>query len=155
MITTPITFAASANCALYCSAKPVFADINPKTYNIDPAKVKEKITDKTRAVVAVDFTGQAVELDPLLEMCHEKGIILIEDGAHLLVQNIKEDRSAALRLNYIQFSSCKDCNRWRGGAVLTNSKDMYEKLLLYRSHGITRKRSFLYVNLMVHGITSR
>ena len=72
VITTPITFAASANCALYCGAKPVFADINPNTYNIDPAQVKEKITDATKAVVAVDFTGQAVELDVLLEICHAK-----------------------------------------------------------------------------------
>ena len=82
LITTPITFAASANCALYCGAKPVFADINPNTYNIDPKSVQEKITEKTKAVVAVDFTGQAVELDSLLAMCHEKGIVLIEDGAH-------------------------------------------------------------------------
>ncbi|MBR4982303.1 MAG: aminotransferase class I/II-fold pyridoxal phosphate-dependent enzyme, partial [Lachnospiraceae bacterium] len=66
VITTPITFAASANCALYCGAKPVFADINDKTYNIDPEKVKEVTTDKTKAVVAVDFTGQSVELDKLM-----------------------------------------------------------------------------------------
>lgn len=82
LITTPITFAASANCALYCGAKPVFADINPRTYNIRPACVAEKITERTKAVVAVDFTGQAVELAPLLELCRKKGIALIEDGAH-------------------------------------------------------------------------
>lgn len=65
VITTPITFAASANCALYCDAKPVFADIDKKTYNIAPKSVAEHMTEKTKAVVAVDFTGQAVELDPL------------------------------------------------------------------------------------------
>ena len=64
LITTPITFAASANCALYCGAKPVFADINPRTYNISPKCVAEQITDRTNAVVAVDYTGQAVELAP-------------------------------------------------------------------------------------------
>ena len=65
VITTPLTFAASANCALYCGARPVFADIDPDTYNIDPACVERLITDQTKAVVAVDFTGQAVELDRL------------------------------------------------------------------------------------------
>ena len=82
LITSPITFAASANCALYCGARPVFADIDPDTYNIDPARVREKITDRTRAVVAVDFTGQAAQLDELLSMCRERGIVLIEDAAH-------------------------------------------------------------------------
>ena len=70
VITTPITFAASANCALYCGARPVFADINEETYNIDPACVEALTTKKTKAVVAVDYTGQSVELDRLLAHCH-------------------------------------------------------------------------------------
>ena len=84
VITTPITFAASANCAFYCGARPVFADINEETYNIDPENVRRLTTEKTKAVVAVDFTGQSVELDALLSHCHEKGITLIEDGAHVI-----------------------------------------------------------------------
>ena len=68
VITTPITFAASANCALYCGARPVFADIDPETYNIDPAKVEAAITPRTKAVVAVDYTGQSVELGPIREV---------------------------------------------------------------------------------------
>ena len=71
VITTPITFAASANCALYCGATPVFADIDPQTYNISPDCVEAAITDRTKAVVAVDFTGQAVELDRLTKLCRE------------------------------------------------------------------------------------
>ena len=82
VITSPITFAASANCVLYCGGKPVFADIKPDTYNIDPESVRAKITDRTRAVVAVDYSGQAAALDELLALCREKGILLIEDGAH-------------------------------------------------------------------------
>ena len=78
VITTPITFAASANCALYCGAKPVFADINDRTYNIDPEKVKAVTTDKTKAVVAVDFPGQSVELDKLMVHCKENNLVLIE-----------------------------------------------------------------------------
>ena len=84
VITTPITFAASANCALYCGARPVFADIDSGTYNIDPEKVEEAITPATKAVVAVDYTGQSVALDPLREICKEHGLVLIEDGAHVI-----------------------------------------------------------------------
>lgn len=144
LITTPITFAASANCALYCGARPVFADINPKTYNIDPQKVKEKITDKTKAVVAVDFTGQAVELDSLLTICHEKGIMLIEDGAHSIGTKYKGKHVGSIAdLTTFSFHPVKTVTGGEGGAVLTNSKELYEKLLLYRSHGITRKPELL------------
>ena len=144
VITTPITFAASANCALYCGAKPVFADINPKTYNIDPANVKEKITDKTKAVVAVDYTGQAVELDPLLKMCHEKGIILIEDGAHSIGTKYKGKGVGSIAdLTTFSFHPVKTVTSGEGGAVLTNSEELYQKLLLARNHGITRDHDLM------------
>ena len=68
VITTPMTFAASANCVLYQGGKVVFADINSKTYNIDPAEIEKKITDKTKAIIPVDFTGQPVELEKILEL---------------------------------------------------------------------------------------
>ena len=144
LITTPITFAASANCALYCGAKPVFADINPATYNIDPKSVQEKITDRTKAVVAVDFTGQAVELDPLLAMCHEKGIILIEDGAHSIGTKYNGKPVGSIAdMTTFSFHPVKTVTGGEGGAVLTNSEDLYEKLLLYRAHGITRESKLL------------
>lgn len=139
LITTPITFAASANCGLYCGAKPVFADINPNTYNIDPKSVQEKITDKTKAVVAVDFTGQAVELDELLAMCHEKGITLIEDGAHSIGTKYKDKMVGSIAdMTTFSFHPVKTVTGGEGGAVLTNSEELYQKLLLYRAHGITR-----------------
>ena len=75
VITTPITFAASANCALYCGAKPIFADINPNTYNIDPDDIERKITEKTKAVVAVDFTGQVVEIERIQDICRKNNLI--------------------------------------------------------------------------------
>ena len=84
VITTPITFAASANCALYCGAKPVFADINEETYNIDPEMVGKLISSRTKAVVAVDYTGQSAQLDELLDHCRENNLVLIEDGAHVI-----------------------------------------------------------------------
>ena len=144
LITTPITFAASANCGLYCGAKPVFADINPATYNIDPKSVQEKITDKTKAVVAVDFTGQAVELDELLSMCHEKGITLIEDGAHSIGTKYKGKMVGSIAdMTTFSFHPVKTVTGGEGGAVLTNSDELYEKLVLYRAHGITREAKLL------------
>lgn len=143
LITTPITFAASANCALYCGARPVFADINPRTYNISPECVAKQITDKTKAVVAVDFTGQTVELAPLLELCHEKGILLIEDGAHSIGTKYKGVPVGSIAdMTTFSFHPVKTVTGGEGGAVLTNREDLYQKLLLYRSHGITKDERF-------------
>lgn len=144
VITTPITFAASANCALYCGAKPVFADINAETYNIDPKKVKELTTSKTKAVVAVDYTGQSVELDELVEHCHKNNIILIEDGAHVIGTKYNGKMNGSIAdMTTFSFHPVKTVTGGEGGAVMTNSKELYEKLLLYRSHGITRDASLM------------
>lgn len=142
VITTPITFAASANCALYCGAKPVFADINEKTYNIDPKQVEEKTTEKTKAVVAVDFTGQSVQLDELLAHCKKHNLVLIEDGAHVIGTKYNGQPNGSIAdMTTFSFHPVKTVTGGEGGAVLTNNKDYYEKLLLARSHGITKDPS--------------
>lgn len=139
VITTPITFAASANCAFYCGARPVFADINEETYNIDPACVKELTTEKTKAVVAVDYTGQSVELDELLEHCHKHGLVLIEDGAHVIGTRYKGKYNGSIAdMTTFSFHPVKTVTCGEGGAVLTNNEEYYQKLLLYRTHGITK-----------------
>ncbi|MBQ9991310.1 MAG: UDP-4-amino-4,6-dideoxy-N-acetyl-beta-L-altrosamine transaminase [Lachnospiraceae bacterium] len=144
VITTPITFAASANCALYCGARPVFADINEKTYNIDPQQVKAVTTEKTKAVVAVDFTGQSVELDELLAHCREKGLALIEDGAHVIGTKYKGRANGSIAdMTTFSFHPVKTVTGGEGGAVLTNSEEYYQKLLLARAHGITRDPSLM------------
>lgn len=144
VITTPITFAASANCALYCGARPVFADINEETYNIDPENVRRLTTEKTKAVVAVDFTGQSVELDALLSHCHEKGITLIEDGAHVIGTKYKGRCNGSIAdMTTLSFHPVKTVTCGEGGAVLTNDEGLYRKLLLYRAHGITRDPSLM------------
>ncbi len=144
LITTPITFAASSNCALYCGATPVFADIDDKTYNIDPSSVAEKITDKTKAVVGVDFTGQAVELDALLPLCHERGILLIEDGAHSIGTRYNGRGVGSIAdMTTFSFHPVKTVTGGEGGAVLTNDPELYKKLVLYRSHGITRDTTLM------------
>lgn len=139
VITTPITFAASANCALYCGARPVFADINEETYNIDPEQVKALTGEKTKAVVAVDFTGQSVELDPLLAHCHANNLVLIEDGAHVIGTRYNGKCNGSIAdMTTLSFHPVKTVTSGEGGAVLTNSETYYKKLLLCRSHGITR-----------------
>lgn len=144
VITSPITFAASANCALYCGAKPVFADINPDTYNISPDKIIELTTEKTKAVVAVDFTGQSVELNEILEHCHKNNITLIEDGAHVIGTKYEGKMNGSIAdMTTFSFHPVKTVTAGEGGAVMTNSKELYEKLLLYRSHGITRNTEFM------------
>ena len=144
VITTPITFAASANCALYCGATPVFADINPETYNIDPEDIERKITDKTKAVVAVDFTGQAVEIEKIRAICDKHNLIFIEDGAHSIGTNYNGVPVGGLAdMTTFSFHPVKTVTGGEGGAVLTNDEEIYEKLQLYRSHGITRKESLM------------
>ncbi len=139
VITTPITFAASANCALYCGARPVFADINPETYNIDPASIKAHITPRTKAVVAVDFTGQAAELDAIRDICEKHGLTLIEDAAHSIGTKYKGRPVGSLAdMTTFSFHPVKTVTAGEGGAVTTDSRKLYEKLVLTHSHGITR-----------------
>lgn len=140
VITTPITFAASANCALYCGARPVFADINEETYNIDPANVEALTNEKTKAVVAVDFTGQSVELDRLLAHCKKNRLVLIEDGAHVIGTSYNHQKNGSIAdMTTLSFHPVKTITGGEGGAVLTNSEEYYKKLLLFRAHGITRE----------------
>ena len=144
VITTPITFAASANCALYCGARPVFADIHENTYNIDPDQVRALTTKKTKAVVAVDFTGQSVELDELLEHCRKNGLVLIEDGAHVIGTKYKGRPNGSIAdMTTFSFHPVKTVTGGEGGAVLTNSEEYYQKLLLFRAHGITREEALM------------
>ncbi len=139
VITTPITFAASANCALYCGARPVFADIDPETYNIDPKKVEEAITPRTKAVVAVDYTGQSADLAPLLKICREHNLLLIEDGAHVIGTKYQGQMNGSIAdMTMFSFHPVKTVTGGEGGVILTNEEALYKKLLLFRSHGITR-----------------
>ena len=141
VIVSPITFAASANCVLYCGGTPVFADINPKTYNIDPASIRAHITEKTKAVVAVDFTGQAVELEEIRAICKEHNLILIEDAAHAIGTKYNGKPVGSIAdMTTFSFHPVKTVTSGEGGAITTNDEELYRKLRLYRSHGITRDR---------------
>lgn len=139
VIVSSITFAASSNCVLYCGAKPVFADIKPDTYNIDPASVRKLITPNTKGIVAVDFTGQAVELDEIREICRENNLVLIEDAAHAIGTKYKGQPIGSLAdMTTFSFHPVKTVTGGEGGAITTNDEQLYRKLMRLRTHGITR-----------------
>lgn len=144
VITTPITFAASANCALYCGAKPVFADINPETYNIDPESIRKHVTSKTKAVVAVDFTGQAVQYKEIRKICDEFGLVFIEDAAHSIATKYNGQQVGSLAdITTFSFHPVKTITGGEGGAVLTNNEELYKKIVLAHTHGITHDEALM------------
>ena len=147
VIVTPMTFAASSNCILYCNATPVFADIEADTGNIDINSVEEKITYKTKAVIAVDFTGHPVDLDRLKDICKKNNLILIEDASHALGSEYKGKKIGSIAdMTIFSFHPVKPITTGEGGMVTTNSKELYNRLLLFKSHGITRDREFMIEN---------
>lgn len=139
VITTPITFAASANCALYVGARPVFADVCPDTYNIDPIEIEKKITPKTKAIIPVDFTGQPCDLDSIMQLSEKHNLVVIEDAAHSIGATYKGRPIGSIaHMTTFSFHPVKAITTGEGGAVTTNSRELYEKLLMFRTHGITR-----------------
>lgn len=147
IITTPITFVASANCVLYCGATPVFADINPRTYNIDPEDVRRKITDKTKAIIVVHFTGQPCEMDELHQIAREHNLLVIEDAAHALGADYKGKKIGSISdMTTFSFHPVKHITTGEGGMITTNNKELYDRLVLFRSHGITRDSSQMTQN---------
>ena len=144
VITSPITFAASANCVLYCGGTPVFADIDKRTYNIDPKDIRRKITSRTKAIVAVHLAGQPCDMDEIHEIAEENHLIVIEDGAHALGSEYKGKKIGGLSdLTTFSFHPVKPITTGEGGMITTNDEVLYQKLLLFRSHGITRDASLL------------
>ena len=147
VITTPITFAASANCACYCGAVPVFADIDERTYNISPKEIEKKITANTKAIIAVHFTGQPCDMDEIHAIAKKNNLAVIEDAAHALGAVYKGKRIGALSdMTIFSFHPVKHITTGEGGMVLTNDQKLYEKLKLFRTHGITREEDLLQKN---------
>jgi UDP-4-amino-4,6-dideoxy-N-acetyl-beta-L-altrosamine transaminase len=145
VITTPITFAASANCVLYCGATPVFADIDPKTYNIDPKDIRNRITNKTKAIIAVDYTGQPCDFDAIYDIAKEYNLIVIEDAAHSLGASYKGKKVGSIAdVTTFSFHPVKHITTGEGGMITTNDKNFYDRLMIFRGHGITRDKDLMH-----------
>ena len=157
VISSPITFVASTNCAVYCGAKPVFADIDKRTYNISPEEVEKRITERTRAIIPVHFAGQSCDMATISQVVRsaEKKyghkIFIIEDACHALgskYQNTQVGSSPFSDMTVLSFHPVKHITTGEGGAVLTNDEKLYRKLKRFRSHGITSTPGeFIYENL--------
>ncbi|MGL4912225.1 MAG: UDP-4-amino-4,6-dideoxy-N-acetyl-beta-L-altrosamine transaminase [Romboutsia sp.] len=144
VITSPMTFAASANCILYCKGKPIFVDIDPYTYNIDPKEIEKKITSNTKAIIPVDFTGQSVDLDAITKIAKKYNLLVIEDGAHSIGTKYKEVPVGSISdMTIFSFHPVKTITTGEGGIITTNSKELYERLMLFRTHGISKDTQFM------------
>ena len=144
VITTPLTFAASANCIRYCGGTVVFADINPETYNIDPESIEKHITERTKAIVAVDFTGQAVEHRRIREICDKHNLVFIEDAAHAIGTLYDDNPVGSLAdMTCFSFHPVKTITSGEGGAITTNDDELYHKLVLAHTHGIEHDEEFM------------
>jgi len=141
VIVSSITFAASSNCVLYCGATPVFADIKMDTYNVNPQSVRELITRKTKGIIAVDFTGQAVEVDEIKTICEEYNLVFIEDAAHSIGTKYNGVPIGSIAdMTCFSFHPVKTVTGGEGGAITTNDEQLYQRLMRLRTHGITRNQ---------------
>ena len=146
VVTSPITFVASANCVAYCGGIPVFVDIDPKTYTIDPDKVQDSINSNTRGVIPVHFAGQSCDMDKISEIVKKtekqfgEKIWIIEDACHAMGSTYRGTQIGSCSYSdmvVMSFHPVKHITTGEGGVVLTNDEMLYRKLLKFRSHGIT------------------
>ncbi len=155
VITSPITFAASANSVVYCGGKPVFADIQPDTINIEPQDIRRKICNKTKAIMPVHFAGHPCDMEDIYDIAREHDLIVIEDAAHAMGAEYKGSKIGACKysdMTIFSFHPVKSITTGEGGAVLTNRKDFYKKLLMLRNHGISKdKAHFMRRDLRSNG----
>ena len=136
VITTPLSFAATANCFLYEGATPVFADVDPRTWNVDPAAVEAAITDRTKAVIAVDIFGYPCELDALIALCRRHGLTLIDDSAEALGAEYKGKPIGSHGPPAVfGFYPNKQLATGEGGVVTTHSEELREELVSLRNQG--------------------
>lgn len=144
VITSPITFAASANCVLYCGGTPVFADIDAESYNISPREIETKITERTKAIIPVDYTGQPCDMDEIMRIAKEHELLVIEDAAHALGASYKGKKIGSIAdMTCFSFHPVKPITTGEGGMVVTDSEELYQRLILFRSHGITRDEALM------------
>ena len=138
-ITSPITFAATANAVVYCGGKPVFADIRDDTLNVDVQEIEKRLSPRTKAVLPVDFAGHPADLEDIRTLARERNLVVIEDACHALGAEYRGRRVGSLSdMTVLSFHPVKHITTGEGGMVLTDNKDYYDRLRTFRHHGIVK-----------------
>ena len=138
VIVPPMTFAATANCVVFQGGIPIFADVDPGTLLLDPAKVEEKITKKTRAIIGVDYAGQPCDWDSLRDIVNKHGLKLVADGCHALGAEYKGHKVGSLAdMTIFSFHPVKHITTGEGGMITTDDPELAGRMRLFRAHGIT------------------
>ena len=139
VITTPMTFAASANVIIHAGATPVFVDIEPTTMNIDPNKIEEKITPRTKAIIPVHIAGFPCEMDEIMAIANKHNLFVLEDAAHAVHTRYKEKMIGSIGdATAFSFYATKNLMTGEGGMVTTDSDELADKLRVYSLHGMSR-----------------
>ena len=143
-ITTPITFVATANAGLFLGARPLFCDVEEDTGNLNPDLLVEKITPKTKLIAVVHYAGHPCDMEKIRKIADKYGLFVVEDACHALGARYKNCKIGSCEYSdatVFSFHPVKHITTGEGGAVLTNRKDIYKKLLMFRNHGITKNES--------------
>lgn len=161
IITSPITFLATVNVTLFWGARPVFIDIEPDTANTNPELIEKAIGPRTKAIVPVDYGGHPVHLEKISEIAEKHNLLVIEDACHSLGAEYKtQSKDRVQKVEWIKIGNCryvdmvvfsfhpvKSITTGEGGAVLTDKEEYYEKLIMFRQHGVTKdKKRFIEGN---------
>ena len=149
IITSPITFLASANCALYVGASPKFVDIDSSTACIDVKKLEQAITQKTKVIIPVHFAGQSCDMKAIKAIADKHNLFVVEDSAHAIGSDYLSKKVGCCEfsdMSIFSFHPVKNMTTGEGGAITTNNEKLYKKLLLLRSHGMTKDQQILTKN---------
>ncbi|HHV65567.1 MAG TPA: DegT/DnrJ/EryC1/StrS aminotransferase family protein [Peptococcaceae bacterium] len=139
VITTPMTFASTVNVIIHCGARPVFVDIDPETMNIDPAKIEEKITPRTKAIIPVHIGGLPCDMDKILEIARRHNLFVLEDAAHAVYAQYKGKMVGSIGdATAFSFYATKNLMTGEGGMITTNNDELADKMRKYSLHGMSR-----------------
>lgn len=139
VITSPFTFIASANCALYVGARPVFVDIDPRTFNLDPAQIEAAITPRTKAIIPVHLYGLPCDMDPIMEIAQKYGLAVIEDACQAHGAKYKGRHVGSFGTGVFSFYPTKNITSGEGGMIATNDPKIAEKCRIIRQHGARQR----------------
>ena len=138
VITTPFSFVAAANAILYTGVRPIFADIDEASFNIDPEKIEEKITNRTKALLVVHLFGQPCDMKRIMKICEKNGLILIEDACQAHGAEFDGKKVGSFGTGCFSFYPSKNLVTGEGGMITTNDKKVAEKAKMIRNHGQTK-----------------